>query len=708
LNTNRIFASVAKSQAIRFKDSFLHTFDITTEHYKAKTEKLMNLSENQLSKKDMILGILVAFTVISCPVHGALPTTEHKNPLMHYTKLISEEHFSAGRPLVIVLPLTEEDSTRKEEGHLIEELHTSGRWPILVFNTSIKMNENMYTDIHQHGSYIILISGPCKDWEKYISGLWQQLYELCTDEKMWLSRNPRAKFIVSVISNCKNLENIYISRAMLHHLWTYQINSAIVLFQKSNERTGNDLQQNTTDAAQDTYLELHTWYPYENSERCNPDEGTVPVKVFTVRNVSDIRRRDIFRGHFGKNLHGCALNVHVEIIPPSVYPPKRIWHNNSGYQNVYEDGIEIELIQIIGNSLNMTLDIEDTTTMEYRKVTPFLYAGRYDTYSSALDYITERTRGYLSVRLDWYTPCAAKHQRWGRFFNIFSVDLWMCFALSLVLAVITVICLSNYGRKSHLYESKSYSNISCVTSNIISVVLSVSVNTQPRSAPLRLFFFCWLWYSFAISTVFQAHLITFLIEPGYEEHISTVEEMLKSVRKFGFVDELSIFVYNESNAVDSAILNNAIRFPDRATSFNWAAVYQNTTIVYDNLNIEICRDMGKLTDENKRPLLCELEDGGVTSFDLVLLTLRGSPFLELINDIIGHTVESGILTHIKKKDFPKEKILSTLDAFALYDTYTVFGVRHLQTAFYLLMLGYVLALACFVTEIMWHRYRSKV
>jgi hypothetical protein len=184
--------------------------------------------------------------------------------------------------------------------------------------------------------------------------------------------------------------------------------------------------------------------------------------------------------------------------------------------------------------------------------------------------------------------------------------------------------------------------------------------------------------------------------------------MLKSVRKFGFVDELNVFFDNESKAVDSVILNNAIRFPDRGISFNWAAVYQNTSIVFDNLNIEICRDLGKLTDENKRPLLCELEDGGVASLDLVLLTLRGSPFLELINDIIGHTVESGILTHIKKKDFPKEKILSTLDAFASYDTYTVFSVRHLQTAFYLLMLGYVLTLACFVAEIMWHRYRSKV
>ena len=106
--------------------------------------------------------------------------------------------------------------------------------------------------------------------------------------------------------------------------------------------------------------------------------------------------------------------------------------------------------------------------------------------------------------------------------------MWICFALSLVLAVITVRCISNYGHKSHLHQSKSYSNIFSITANIISVLLSVSVNTQPRSAPLRLFFFSWVCYSVAVSTLFQVYLTTFLIEPGYKEPIRSVQEMLES------------------------------------------------------------------------------------------------------------------------------------------------------------------------------------
>jgi hypothetical protein len=72
-------------------------------------------------------GDISSFTVILCPFRGSLKITEHEYPLMHYTKLISEEKFTAGRPMVIVLPLAEEGTTNEENAYLIEELQTSSR-----------------------------------------------------------------------------------------------------------------------------------------------------------------------------------------------------------------------------------------------------------------------------------------------------------------------------------------------------------------------------------------------------------------------------------------------------------------------------------------------------------------------------------------------------------------------------------------------------
>jgi hypothetical protein len=80
---------------------------------------------------------------------------------------------------------------------------------------------------------------------------------------------------------------------------------------------------------------------------------------------------------------------------------------------------------------------------------------------------------------------------------------------------------------------------------------------------------------------------------------------------------------------------------------------------------------------------------------------------ELINGVISRIVEGGIFMHIKKRGYEETKIQTEFNFPTSDDKYLVFGASHLHTMFYLLILRYVLAAACFVTEILWHRYRSK-
>ena len=338
-----------------------------------------------------------------------LQITDHKDTLMHYIKLASEEHFTAGHPLVRVLPLVEEDSTNKEVGHQIEELHTSGHWPILVQNINYKMKGNTYTEMHQHSSYIILISGPCKECKERISLFLRQLCELSVVKSTWHSWNPAPKFIVSVTSNCTHIENTNFLRVIVHELWHKVFMNAVFLFLKSNEHGGIYMQQNTNESAQGMYLELHTWYPYENSERCHPTGGTVAVNVFTVGNLSDIRRSDIFRGYIDKNFHRCPVKVYVRKLPFLVYPPKHIRYNDSYCQDVYKDGCEIELLKLIGNTLNMSLDMADVGEVEDNSIAedgkeverlngqPFKFVGWYAGVFPQFDYSIKYTRSDLSI-----------------------------------------------------------------------------------------------------------------------------------------------------------------------------------------------------------------------------------------------------------------------------------------------------------------------
>jgi hypothetical protein len=157
---------------------------------------------------------------------------------MHCTRITSKEHVSTGRPLVIVLPLDVKESNSEEVGYLTEKLHIhiSGLWLILVYNVSKNTNGNMYSEINKHGAYIILIAGPCEEWTEYISRFQQQLYGLSAGNNTRHSWNPRAKFIVSVMSNCEQKENTEISRAILNELWLNEVIEATVLLVVSNEQ----------------------------------------------------------------------------------------------------------------------------------------------------------------------------------------------------------------------------------------------------------------------------------------------------------------------------------------------------------------------------------------------------------------------------------------------------------------------------------------
>jgi hypothetical protein len=116
---------------------------------------------------------------------------------------------------------------------------------------------------------------------------------------------------------------------------------------------------------------------------------------------------------------------------------------------------------------------------------------------------------------------------------------------------------------------------------------------------------------------------------------------------------------------------------------------------------------GTWTDENNRPLACKLEYGGVDTSGAAFWVSRGSPLLEFINELIGRIVEAGIFMQISNRGLYKAKVKSMFHSPTFDDTYYAISVSHLQTVFYLLLLGYLLAFACVVTEILWHFYRSK-
>jgi hypothetical protein len=138
---------------------------------------------------------------------------------------------------------------------------------------------------------------------EYILRFRQQVYKLSAGKFTGQSFNRRAKFIVSVMSNCGQKENTEFSIAILIEFWLNESMKAAVLFLKFNEHGS------INDSVKSTYLEMHTFYYYEKAQGCNGDVGTLPVKVNTAQNFSDVKRIYIFQNYYNKNVHKCQIRV---------------------------------------------------------------------------------------------------------------------------------------------------------------------------------------------------------------------------------------------------------------------------------------------------------------------------------------------------------------------------------------------------------------
>jgi len=57
-------------------------------------------------------------------------------------------------------------------------------------------------------------------------------------------------------------------------------------------------------------------------------------------------------------------------------------------------------------------------------------------------------------------------------------------------------------------------------------VVGVSVPQKPTTSTLSFLFYLYVCFCFAISTVFQAIFVSYLVEPKYEKKIETVNELL--------------------------------------------------------------------------------------------------------------------------------------------------------------------------------------
>lgn len=581
------------------------------------------------------------------------------------------------------------------------------QWSVEVSKSGDTELHTTHEDFHKHDSYIIF-TGLHEEESSVLDSITKQVNELCKR----MSWNLRARFIfVAEIHVNVPLQQIAIK--ILEEMWKYYSIMNILLVISVTHFKANDTMKGrltSHENSSQTDILLYTWFPYTSQGHCDKVHSAVLIDRWTSKGEF-VLKANLFPDKVPRTFQGCKSNVNSFLYPPTVMEM-----SHGEYT-----GFEINYLTVIFQKLNLTAVYNIIPYKYISHLKQFLYT-IHELEQSSSDIaigllpfaksdisIAETTIPYADVKITWYVPCPKQASRWRPVYEIFSLPVWLCFCFFTMLAVITMWLLAKYARYHHVRESTNYMTIIYCIYNLWAVITGVSVPVKPISIGLRIFFIAWVWFSVAMTTVYQTFFVGFLVNPGFEKSITTLNELIESKIEYGFRGDLIRAHFSEpiydiiqkNRKVCKSMfkcLERIIRHNDFATISNtFHAEYFKTRLLFHNIHIP----------------LCTLQDD-IMRYSVSTYMAKGNPLLNIFNKMIRYLFEAGLfqkwrndfMTDIRLGGQPIEGDDANLDGINenyLNNGYSPYSLSHLQVVFYMLMLGCGFSILAFLGELLYYR-----
>jgi hypothetical protein len=403
-----------------------------------------------------------------------------------------------------------------------------------------------------------------------------------------------------------------------------------------------------------------------------------------------------------KTLYGCPVKVVTRERPPIVV-------DISSDGNANCTGLEIDVLLFILGHMNATA-VFNIIPSTNRTAFDMLWAlldgidpGSADIAVGSMPLYELLTGSadasvtYFEPPIQWIVPCPKPVSRLGALFAVFPSSVWLCISLSL-LSVVTVMWLLATNSGCLNYTSLQY----CLL-NIWAVALEVSVHKMPQTFRIRGIFLTWIWASLALCTVFQAFFTTFLTNPGFGKKINTEDELLDSGIRYGYADHYERVINN------TAIREGASNCVNHNACLEYVIKYGNFVTVSDPFHVDYYRT--SLSWHESHLPVCKMEED-IMKVNIVMYLKKGHPLLERINKVIRGMVEAGMVVKWRK-DFMYMTRIKSISNYGrdfaagsddLDSTYVPFTVFHLQSALFVLLIGYIISVSTFAVELIYHKF----
>jgi hypothetical protein len=532
--------------------------------------------------------------------------------------------------------------------------------------------------------------------------------------------NPRANYVVVVTHCCflskKQSDSV---EDILTELWNWNILNVIALIPTQNpqlQSNWNKVHRKSSEKSASEELVIpifEVFAAFSNTilDNCGQVTNVTLINIW-ISDAEDSGRFlyeiPLFGHRISGDFHECPVRVSA-----FDYGPFFIKTNTGSPTNktFFNEGLEFRLIKTISRATNMSVTYHPppsdqdlwgkrTENGSWTGIVGQVLNRSSDVAVCGLYYVCESSSGlecsvpYVFDETLWYLPCPKPFPYWSSLSRVFKLNLWIAFTLVYVICS-SVMWVSVILKNKEVNHEDSYKNISKCFLNFWAIILGVSTYDKvPNSTTTRATFLLWVLYSFVLSTVFQTFLTTFLIEPGLEHEISTVDELRESGFELGMPPTMNSILadYIDSHYIPHTNCTNMSScFHRLASEGNYAVLCSKHYAEYNEAH--------KYMDSDGSLLYCHLQE----TFSLQFVTMvlkKGSVLLDKFNGLISRVIEAGLMD-IWWKKLKQLQILRETKTIMTPGSKTI-GMKlvHFQSAFTLLAFGFFLAVLCFVWEIL--------
>ncbi|KAJ9592886.1 hypothetical protein L9F63_015464 [Diploptera punctata] len=468
--------------------------------------------------------------------------------------------------------------------------------------------------------------------------------------------------------------------------------------------------------------DLYSWFPYTSEKECDQiDSATLIDRWLVYEDMVFKKTNNLFPNKVKNDLHGCSLKVSTVEANMGVFEI----HNQADENKTttYEfSGTEILFLVHIAEALNMTLFYNSpppstfTHSDKHTMTLIDVVNGAADVTLSSyplhvlLHKMADPTFYYYFSYVKWFAPCPKPVPRSDKIISIFSISVWL--SMSLVFVQISVVLwgMANNANTSLARESKIYNTISNCCYCAWAVTMGMSVPEMPRTTRLRIVFMIFVFYCFAISTIFQTFFTTYLVEPGIQKQIDSFQELLDSQ-----------YIYAAEYSWDFHINLSTYEYYKQITLrkfYCWESeclkflLMEDDKVTITNTDHVQFFKSSFLSIPNNYNSICSILDP-IYTHQIVMYMTKGSPLLNPVNKIIRSLVEAGFTQKFEWDIKSELRLRSSRLEYNISHEYNdessdsmhfVISFSHLDVAYYLLLMGHCFSFIIFILENMYMKF----